>query len=461
MHDMADREDVTRLLKLGKYRLEGILGRGAMGIVYKGYDTVIERFVALKVLRAELLGGEDDIEWLARFKREVQAAGRCIHPNIVTLFEYGEDQNIPYIVMEYVQGQELKTYLRNQGHCDEKLALSIIIQVLNALAYAHERGIVHRDIKPGNIILLKDNHVKVADFGVARIDTSTMTQLGLALGTPGYMAPEQFTGGPITPATDLYATGAVLFELLTGEKPFSGKTVTEIMYQVLQNNLRDVMELNRQVSASLQVVIRRALARNPGERFQTAREFAAALAQAVPDAVARDNTTGADQPTVLLTPANVPAAPQTDSRPFWEPGILREAEEQLTLYVGPVAKIMVKKAAQQATDIEDLYQILAQKIATGPEKTLFLQRGKRLQANSEQIKVAAATSPQQENLFSPQSLEAITRELAVYLGPIAKILVRKAAGQALSLEDLYRRLAMQIPSERERIAFLKKVHVRA
>jgi serine/threonine protein kinase len=448
--------DETILQTLGKYRIESILGRGAMGVVYKGYDTVIQRFVALKVIRADLLVGEDSLNWLARFKREVQAAGRCLHPNIVTVFEYGEEQGIPYIIMEYVQGRELQRCLRDQQCFDTKTALHVIIQVLSALDYAHECGVVHRDIKPGNIILLEKNLVKVADFGIACIDSSSMTQYGLAVGTPGYMAPEQFRGGQITRAADIYATGAVLFELLTGQKLFSGRTTTEVLHQVLKNNTTE-LKLDRKMPSALQTVIHKALARNPQERFQTAREFAAALEQAVPEYFVRDNPVAVEKPPPFTPSEDASPLSPTDPYSAWEPRILREAEEQLVLHVGPMAKVMVKQAAWKAVDIQDLYQRLAEHITTEPEKSRFLQRGRRLQGGSDRSRVAVKTASTEEPIFSSHSLATVTQQLTVYLGPIAKVLVNKTAGQSASLEDLYQRLSSHIPSEAERIDFLKKI----
>ncbi len=445
--------DETRLQTLGKYRIEGILGQGSMGVVYKGYDIVIQRFIALKTIHAELLAGEYGREWLARFKREVQAAGRCLHPNIVTVFEYGEELGIPYIAMEYVQGRELKRYLKDHLRFDTKTALHIIIQVLNALEYAHESGVVHRDIKPGNIMLLENNFVKVADFGIARIDASSMTQHGLAIGTPGYMAPEQVLGGLVTRATDIYATGAVLFELLTGQKPFSGRTTTEILKQVVGDNVHP-LDPDQRLPPALQPIIHRALAKNSQERFQTAKEFAAALEQAVPEYAVHDNPPAVAR--LHLFRPSADTSTTLDSGSVWEPAVLRQVEEQLVMYVGPLAKVMVKKAARQATDIRSLYQTLAQCIPTELERTRFLKTAVYPQENTEHIQSSPA-APAREDRFNPQRLEVIVGELAVYVGPIAKVLVNKTAGQAASLEDLYRRLSSHILSEAERTDFLKKI----
>jgi len=209
-------------LRVGRYQITGLLGRGAMGMVYLGHDAAIDRQVAIKTIHRRLLRGDDSSEWLERFRREVRAAGRCLHPNIVTVFEYGEEADAPYIVMEYVQGRELRDYLKDRQPMPLRNVVAIILQVLQALSHAHTHGVVHRDIKPGNIILLTDGQVKVTDFGIARLELSgSLTQVGMAVGTPGYMAPEQFSGHELDRRADLYAAGVVLFEMLTGVRPFS------------------------------------------------------------------------------------------------------------------------------------------------------------------------------------------------------------------------------------------------
>lgn len=462
---MMDTEGNTRLDKLGKYRLESILGKGATGIVYKAFDTVIERYVALKTMRAELLGGDSAADLLASFKREVQVAGRCLHPNIVAIFEYGEEQGLPYLAMEYIQGQDLKHYLKEKTRLDVGTALRIIIQVLNALGYAHEQGIVHGNIKPDNVIVLTDESVKVTDFSFTRLDESNITRYGLVIGMSDYMAPEQLTGGPITPATDLYASGLILFELLSGHKLFTGRTPKEIIKQILYGTLRDNVELNPQAPVALQGVLYKALAKDPGERFQSAKEFSSALVATmtdVPREIAENgsnvgrNTPPSAGPAVgedLSLPSN---KVQAESDSFWAPEVLTEAEKQLTLFLGPVAKVMIKKATQEATDIEGFYRILARHLDTESEKKLFLEKGRLLKEQFKQQKPTGTMASRPGTELSLSLLERVTQELIVYLGPIAKILVRKTAAQVSSLEELYTQLATHIPQESERATFLKR-----
>ncbi|MEI2619585.1 MAG: serine/threonine-protein kinase [Candidatus Nanopelagicales bacterium] len=264
--------------RIGRYQLTSTLGRGAMGVVYLGYDEAIDRQVAIKTIHRTLLEGADGTEWLERFRREVRAAGRCLHPNIVTVFEYGEENGVPYIVMEYVQGRELRDYLKDRRPLPLANAVAVVVQVLHALDHAHACGVVHRDIKPGNIILLADGQVKVSDFGIARVEaTSGMTQHGMTVGTPGYMAPEQFGGQEVDRRADLYATGVVLFEALTGTRPFAGRSSSELMYKVLHDPPPRVTMVNPRLPPELNAVLDKALAKAPDERFQDANRFIATL----------------------------------------------------------------------------------------------------------------------------------------------------------------------------------------
>ena len=213
---------MTHPSKLGKYEIRRELGKGAMGVVYEGFDPSIERVVALKTIRADQLGGEDAPEILARFRREAQAAGRLKHPHIVAVYEYGEDAGTTFIAMEFVEGRSLKEFFSQHARFTVPQLARIMSELLDALDYSHRRGVVHRDIKPANIMILPDGTVKVADFGIARIESSNLTQTGMILGTPSHMSPEQFMGQTVDGRSDLFSAGVILYELLTGEKPFSG-----------------------------------------------------------------------------------------------------------------------------------------------------------------------------------------------------------------------------------------------
>jgi serine/threonine protein kinase len=218
-----------------------------MGVVYKGFDPHIERTVAIKTIRKDALADKDMEPLLARFKREAQAAGRLTHPGIVTVYEYGDDGDSAYIAMEYVHGRELKDFLDNNERFPLETIINIITQLLDALSYSHSQGVVHRDIKPGNILVLQDGRIKVTDFGIARIESSTLTQFGDVIGTPSYMSPEQFGGQQVDKRSDLFSAGVILYHLITGEKPFPGNSMTTIMHRVINTDPPLVSDLNFQI----------------------------------------------------------------------------------------------------------------------------------------------------------------------------------------------------------------------
>ena len=218
--------------RLGKYDIVEVLGKGAMGVVFKGFDPDIDRTVAIKTVRKELIEEEDRAGMaLARFKNEARAAGRLSHPGIVAVYDYGESGSVAYIAMEFVLGASLREYFNRGTRFAERDAIAIMVQLLEALQHAHDQGVWHRDIKPANLIIMTNGKVKIADFGIARIDTSTLTQTGVVMGSPGYMAPEQYAGGKVDRRADLFAAGVVMYQLLTGARPFAG-SVESIPYKI-------------------------------------------------------------------------------------------------------------------------------------------------------------------------------------------------------------------------------------
>ena len=308
---------MSALTMLGKYEIRRELGKGAMGVVYEGFDSVIERVVAIKTIRREQLEASQAAEVLTRFKREAQAAGRLNHPNIVAIYDYGEAvvegeaARIAYIAMEFVKGKELRDYFEANERFLPKDIERIMGAILDALGHAHENGVVHLDIKPANVILLADGRVKVADFGIARIENSELTRAGTVMGTPSYMSPEQFLGVPVDSRTDIFSCGVILYQFLTGEKPFMGSTHT-IMYKVLNEEPLAPSTLNVALQPAWDAVVRKAMAKQPGDRYQTAGEFAAAIRSAMTSSAA--DATFVDAPGQAAAEATVidrtiPAAP--------------------------------------------------------------------------------------------------------------------------------------------------------
>lgn len=301
---------------LGKYELRGILGRGGMGVVYEGYDPHIQRVVAIKTIRLGAFDEEQQQELLARFKREAQAVGRLSHPNIVQVYEYGEHEGKPYTAMEFVNGRELGELLEQGERYELTHTVRIVEQMLSALAYCHAHGVVHRDLKPANLLMLDDGTVKLTDFGIARVESSTLTRIGAVMGTPNYMSPEQLTGQGVDARSDLFAAGVILYELITGEKPFPGKTIQVIMHRVMQAEFEPPSSLNVHLTPSWDRLLARALGKRPADRFQSADDFLAALRLAVDDRF-EDDGLDTDEgetlvagvaPTELRRPHAIPAA---------------------------------------------------------------------------------------------------------------------------------------------------------
>ncbi len=269
------------IARFGRYEVVEEIGRGAMGVVYKARDPKIDRWVALKTIRfSDGLSPATRQEFLQRFYREAQTAGKLSHPGIVTIYDVGEEGETPFIAMEYVDGRTLEDLLLERGRLGWQEGVLIVGQVAEALAYAHAHGIVHRDIKPANILLTREGRVKVTDFGIAKVAASQLTLDRPFLGTPSYMAPEQILGNPVDGRTDLFALGVVLYQLLAGVKPFSGEDITTIGYKIVHENPRPLATFPLDLPPGLDRFLAKALAKDPEGRFQTAGEFAEALQEA-------------------------------------------------------------------------------------------------------------------------------------------------------------------------------------
>jgi serine/threonine-protein kinase len=296
--------------KLGKFEIRRILGNGAMGEVYLGLDPAIGREVAIKTILPTAAAGGDAKE---RFAREARAAGVLNHPNLVTIYEFGEDQGVLYIAMEYVKGHDLDELLQDQSLTRAE-ALEVLAQVCDGLGFAHRQHIVHRDIKPTNVRVQRDGrrlHAKVMDFGVAKISNSDMTATGMVMGTVSYMAPEYIRTGKPDPRSDLFAVGVMLYECLSGRKPFAGDTTPTVLYKIV-NEAPDPIETEKLqgISPAIRSVMDRALAKNPDERFQTAEDLAKALR------AAKDPSwTGQLEEATSLLQAAAPTAPAAPARP--------------------------------------------------------------------------------------------------------------------------------------------------
>jgi serine/threonine-protein kinase len=261
--------------RLGRYVIQSELGRGAMGVVYKATDTVLERTVAVKTVNMAL-EREGVEKYEARFYQEARAAGSLNHPNIVTVYDVGKEGDVAYMAMEFIEGVEVRSMIA-QGHAvPVAQAVSIAAQVAEGLGYAHQHGVVHRDVKPANIMVIKDGLVKITDFGIARMRAATdeLTQTGVMLGSPKYMSPEQVIGKRADHRSDLFSLGVILYELLTGNAPFNGENVTALMYQIVNFAPPAPSAVNPAVPELLDYIVAKMLAKPLEERYQSAADLA-------------------------------------------------------------------------------------------------------------------------------------------------------------------------------------------
>jgi serine/threonine protein kinase len=270
--------DGMKIESLGRYKVLGELGKGAMGMVYKGVDPAINRNVALKTIRLDFVNDPQEMEELKeRLNTEARAAGKLSHPNIVTIYDVGSEGNLQYIAMEFLEGRTLEDMIRRKVKFNYRIIAQIISQICSALDFAHQQNIVHRDIKPANIMVLNDYKVKVMDFGIARVDTSSMTRTGIAMGTPNYIAPELLQGKRVDKRCDIFSLGVVIYEMLLNKRPFRGDNLTSLIYSIVNTEPELPSKVDRSIPLLFDRVVEKALRKNPDERYQGASEIAKSL----------------------------------------------------------------------------------------------------------------------------------------------------------------------------------------
>ena len=432
--------------RIGKYRIDAVLGEGAMGVVYRAHDPNIDRAVAIKTIHTHLIGAEERENWLDRFAREARAAGRCMHPNLVTVFDYLIEGGAPYLVMELVEAQTLGDRMARGPLPGIAEIDALMTQMLEGLGAINAAGIVHRDVKPANIMLLDDGRLKLADFGVARVEALGATMGGM-IGTPSYMSPEQFRGATVDARSDIFAAGVILFELLTGQKPYPSRNLGELSQLVIQGAHRLPCELSPDLNEGIDAVVARALAADPESRFQTAGDFLAALTGELNSTEARAlSETGAR--TVLVPPpaeSGTPALSQTLADRLPE-SVFSRIESQLIEKIGPIGRVMLRKVASSTDDVERMIEMLAEQIGDPDDSRAFTDSIRRYLSGGT---LSGSGVP-------PEVVEAFTRELVPLIGPIAKVVVQRTARQARSPEDLRETLAGQIDDPRERARFLER-----
>ena len=441
------------LRQLGKYKIAEVIGASALATVYKATDPEPERTVALKILRKEGLDPRIAAGAVAKFKNQMLAAERLAHPGIADAYEYGEDESLAWIAMEYLAGRGLRDFLTLRLRLALKDTMSIMSQLLAALDFAHANGVVHRDVKPANIIMLLSGRLKLADFGIALVDTFDISQTGPMAGSPAYMSPERHAGLEADRRSDIFSCGVVLYELLTGSRPFEGPPES-VGEKVCGESYRPASEVNPKGSpVALDTVLARALAKDPEERFPTARDFAGALESAFRDGGEPSRPSDAGDASRTLRREDSSVLLSASLRLSVED--LHALEALFTRHVGPMAKVLLKRAARTAIDGSMLAGQLAQAIPDEAARKAFMAEAMdKLAAASP----GAAGSPSvrfSRNLIEGALLETAALRLARYIGPIAKVVAKKTPGRPSDLGAYYRQLAENIPDEADRARFLR------
>jgi eukaryotic-like serine/threonine-protein kinase len=314
---------------LGRYKILSVIGQGAMGVVYRAVDPVIDRPVAIKTINLTL-NSDELAEYEARFQQEIKAAGRLNHPNIVTIFDVGKNENCAYMAMELLDGKELKEILAEGGRPSVHDSVDWIAQIASGLALAHEHDIIHRDVKPSNIMIVKGGFAKITDFGIARMTASSVkTMTGLILGSPRYMSPEQVIGKPLDHRTDIFSLGVVLYEILTAEPPFDGDNVNAIMYSTVNHMPSPPSASNADIPPMLDLIVAKALAKSVDERYQS-------MAEMVQDLNEVKRILHATKPAGKVIATNAPSQPKSVSLEALGVGVGRYKKDEDEPAVAPL-----------------------------------------------------------------------------------------------------------------------------
>ncbi|GAA4340237.1 hypothetical protein GCM10023165_20070 [Variovorax defluvii] len=488
---------------VGPYPIRGVIGSGAMGMVYLAHDPAIDRPVAIKTIHRRLLEtGDDDPSVAARFRVEAKAAGRLTHRNIVQVYQFGEDNDCAYIVMEYVAGRNLRDYIHSPRKLEIGQVLCLMGQLLDGLHYAHERGIVHRDVKPANLLIADDGRLKITDFGIARTESSNLTRGSSVIGSPGYIAPEQYTDREVDRRVDVFSAGVLLYQMLSGSTPFAG-TDEAIMYKIVYEAHKPLRELmDDPALAPFDAVLDQALAKDPAKRYPTAlamRTALLALADApLPDALPpeivlpprlrstgakaaaakeRDSPSGRGASSVpsMPDPATTPLSP---SRPQpvtgpasgppsvpvptgWDTQALAGIERELAEHIGPVARVLVRRAARGLTSLAAVRQAVAFAIVDFEARERFLAKGASPTGTGNGVGTVATsvtrfrpgTSGTSGTAVNAAPAGAPMREgdvdkaaaaLLSSLGPISRIVARRCAAKSETREQFVAHVLEQL-----------------
>jgi eukaryotic-like serine/threonine-protein kinase len=459
--------------QLGRYELQGLIGEGSMGQVWRAHDPLLARTVALKTIRRSLLGSAGAaVAATARLRNEAQAAARLSHPGIVSVYEYGEDGDQSFIAMEYVHGTPLLAGLAPTETLPMDDVLCLMVQLLAALQCAHDQGVWHRDIKPANLMITPAGRLKIADFGIARIDAVALTQEASVMGSPGYMAPECYSGIGVDWRCDLYACGVLLYELLMGVRPYRGGPDI-VMYKTLHLPVPPLVRDDVPGSAALapfEAVVRRAMAKTPSDRFASALEMREALTRAaprpVPSALSAQAMQGLVPGAVGPGAGSVPSSPPRSRPPLPTPTavtevapsgthvaatdlpghfpaeLLNRLARELAPELGAVAQWVVRRAAARSDSLAALLLRVANDALPADERQAFIERHRAALRSAPSAGRPATPLPVLGDTPLQPGLQQAARTLLLRrLGPIASWMVNQAAAQAATREQFIARLA--------------------
>ncbi|SFM63382.1 serine/threonine-protein kinase [Variovorax sp. OV329] len=452
--------------QVGPYPIRGVIGSGAMGMVYLAHDPDIDRPVAIKTIHRRLLETSDnDPSVAARFRVEAKAAGRLTHRNIVPVYQFGEDSDCAYIVMAYVAGRNLRDYIQAPRKLEVPQVLCLMAQLLDGLHYAHERGVVHRDIKPANLLIADDGSLKITDFGIARTESSNLTRGSCVIGSPGYIAPEQYTDSDVDRRVDVFSAGVLLYQMLSGATPFVG-TDDAIMYKIVYEPHKPLSQVTGDPALEpFDRVLDRALAKDPAQRYPTAMamrtELLALATQALPEVlpasiVLAPRLEGQEASPPVARERGSSATPPTPSKPLpatsppsvpvptgWDSAALAEVERELAQHVGPVARVLVRRSARGLTSLAAVRQAVAGAIVDFDARERFLataggapRTGAASPATATHFQAAPGST--QVPLGAPLregDVDKAAAALLSSLGPIARVVARRCAAKSQTREE--------------------------
>ena len=424
-----------------------------MGVVYEGFDPDIERRVAIKILHPHLINEKNGEEFLERFKREAKSAARCTHPNVVTVLEFGQDGDMPFIVMEFVEGRSLQQIIKSRRPISLQKTLSIVSQLLRALHYAHNLDIVHRDIKSANVMILKGSgDVKLADFGIARIAKSPeLTMTGAVVGTPKYMSPEQMFGLKVDARADLFSVAMVFVELLT-LMPKSASIPRSSLQEIVNLPPNNRVDYTILYPTALVPVIEKGLSVKQEQRYQTAREFVQAIKKTLPGLKSMSSSSSEDATAVVQQSSQAYSASKDE---------LDSMTSLLVEYVGPIAKNIMIEYGNNSS-ISDLATSISREIPQPEERKAFLRRwenmnGTRIDStriNRLDSTTSGTSTSAKASAFDEEMLKKIGEDYSNYIGPLAARLVRHYSSTTNSLEQLLESLSTEIPNVKDSQKFI-------